>query len=145
VEIDDVARIRDGDRRGRLWEGRPQGIGMKEARDESGMPRGAGGDSGQPFLQSPPLTATRRTLDSCTSWSWPSKPWCHDVCLVKVEPVEHISRASVPDGDAIMAVPRGEAERAVFVVIVSSRDGMLGGTQRTAVTKTREEEGLVST
>jgi hypothetical protein len=114
----------------------------KEARDESGMPRGAGGDSGQPFLQSPPLTAARRTLDLCTSWSWPSKPWWtqhrsytpplkarrHDVCLVKVEPVEHISRASVPDGDATMAVPRGEAKRAVFVVIVSSRDGMLGGT-----------------
>jgi hypothetical protein len=96
----------------------------KEARDESGMPRGAGGDSGQPFLQSQPLTAARRTLDSCTSWSWPSKSWwtqhrpytpplkarCHDVCLVKVEPVEHISRASVPDGDATVAVPRGEAE-----------------------------------
>jgi hypothetical protein len=41
--------------------------------------------------------------------------------------VEHISRVSVPDGDATVAVPRGEAERAVFVIIVSLRDGMLGG------------------
>jgi hypothetical protein len=58
------------------------------------------------------------------------------VCLVKVEPVEHISRASVPDSDATVAVPCGEAKRAAVVVIVSSRDGMLGG-QQTAVTKAR--------
>lgn len=49
------------------------------------------------------------------------------MCLVKVEPVEHISRVSVPDGDATVAVPCGEAKRAAVVVIVSSRDGMLGG------------------
>lgn len=38
--------------------------------------------------------------------------------LVEVEPVEHGPRAGVPDGDAAVAVPRGEAERAAFVVVV---------------------------
>lgn len=36
--------------------------------------------------------------------------------LVEVEPVEHGPRAGVPDGDAAVAVPRGEAERAAVVV-----------------------------
>jgi hypothetical protein len=56
------------------------------------------------------------------------------VCLVEVEPVEHSPCASVPDGDAAVAVPHGEAERAtVIVVVVSLRDGVPGGTQRTMV------------
>jgi hypothetical protein len=38
--------------------------------------------------------------------------------LVEVEAVEHNPRASVPDGDAVLAVPRGEAKRAAVVVVV---------------------------
>jgi hypothetical protein len=38
--------------------------------------------------------------------------------LVEVELVEHSPRAGVPDGDAVLAVPRGEAKRAAVVVIV---------------------------
>jgi hypothetical protein len=37
--------------------------------------------------------------------------------LVEVEPVEHGPRAGVPDGDAAVPIPRGEAERAPFVVV----------------------------
>ena len=47
--------------------------------------------------------------------------------LVKVEPVEHGPRASVPDGDAAVAVPRGEAERAAVVVVVVVEGGRGGG------------------
>jgi hypothetical protein len=57
------------------------------------------------------------------------------VCLVEVEPVEHSPCASVPDGDVAVAVPHGEAERTAVVVVVSLRDGVSGGVQRTTVTE----------
>jgi hypothetical protein len=38
--------------------------------------------------------------------------------VVEVEPVEHGPRAGVPDGDAAVAVPRGEAERGAAVVLL---------------------------
>lgn len=46
--------------------------------------------------------------------------------LVEVEPVEHSPRAGVPNGDAAVAVPRGEAERATVVVVVVE-GGRVGG------------------
>jgi hypothetical protein len=101
--------------------------------------------SGQPFLQSPPapttngggapqtrfvhlLVAAAGAMVDPTQVLHPAPRVRRDVvCLVEVEPVEHNPCASVPDGDAAVAVPHGEAERtAVVVVVVSLRDGVSG-------------------
>ena len=47
--------------------------------------------------------------------------------LVEVEPAEHGPGAGVPDGDAAVAVPRGEAERAAVVVVPREGGGRGGG------------------